>query len=118
MLDHRHPKNRGHYHMSNGVLYIPYPILHLSVGIIGVDREVRVELSDQGSRRRMVNIQQRQPTLTLKVSPSSGSSSSKTTFCSAHIVLRRFGFSYVSWFFSLRNLSLSKEGEEVEVEVL
>ena len=54
--------------MSNGVLFSLYSTLHLSVGIIGVDREVRVELSDQGSRRRMVNIQQRQPAPVLKVS--------------------------------------------------
>ena len=32
--------------------------------------------------------------------------------------LRRFSFSYASWFFSLKNLSLSKVGEGVEVEVL
>ena len=32
--------------------------------------------------------------------------------------LRRFSFSYASYFFSLRNLSLSKVGEEEEVEVL
>ena len=69
ILDHRHPKSRGHYWRSNGVLFTPYPTLHLSVGIIGVDREVRVELFDQGSRRRMVNIQQRQLAPTLKVSP-------------------------------------------------
>ena len=69
MLDFRHLKSRGHYIRSNDILFTPYPTLHkLSVGIIGVDREVRVELSDQGSRRRMVNIHQRQPTLTLKIS--------------------------------------------------
>ena len=70
MLDLRHPKSRGHYRRSNGVLFTLYPTFHtLSVGIIGVDRELRVELFDQGSRRRMVNIQQRQPAPTLKVSP-------------------------------------------------
>ena len=62
MLDLRHPKSRGHYCRSNGVLFTPYPTTHkLSVGIIGMDREVRVELSDQDSQRRMINIQQRQP---------------------------------------------------------
>ena len=32
--------------------------------------------------------------------------------------LLRLSFSYASWFFSLRNLSLLKVGEGVEVEVL
>ena len=32
--------------------------------------------------------------------------------------LLRLSFSYASWFFSLRNLSLSKVGEGEEVEVL
>ena len=48
----------------------------------------------------------------------SGSSSSKTTFLLAYTDLRIFNFSYVSWFFSLRNLSLSKEGAKEEVDVL
>ena len=48
----------------------------------------------------------------------SGLSSSKTTFLSAHTDLRMFNFSYVSWFFSLINLSLSKDGVEEEVDVL
>ena len=69
MLDHRHPKSRGHFRRSNGVLFTLYPTSHQSVGIIGVDREVQVELSNQGSQRRMINIQQRQPAPTLKVSP-------------------------------------------------
>ena len=70
MLDLRNPKSRDHYYRSNGVLFTPYPTLHiLSVGIIGVDREVRVELFDQGSWRRMINIQQRQLAPTLKVYP-------------------------------------------------
>ena len=69
MLDLGHPKSRGHYQRSNDILFTPYPTLHkLSVGIIGADKEVRVELSDQGSRRRMANIHQRQPTPTLKFS--------------------------------------------------
>ena len=70
MLYLRHPKSRGHYRTSNGILFTSYPTLHkLSIGIIGVDREVRVELSDQSSRRRMVNIYQRQPAPMLKISP-------------------------------------------------
>ena len=32
--------------------------------------------------------------------------------------LRRFSFSYAFWFFSLKNLSQSKVGERVVVEVL
>ena len=49
MLDHWHPKSSSHYRRSNGVLIISYPTSHKSVGIIGVDREVGIELSDQGS---------------------------------------------------------------------
>ena len=46
--------------MSDDILFTPYPTLHkLNVGIIGVDREVQIELSDQGSQRRMVNVYQR-----------------------------------------------------------
>ena len=41
----------------------------LDIGIIGMDKKVRVELSNQGSRRRIRNVQQRQPTPTLKVPP-------------------------------------------------
>ena len=94
MLYLRHSKNRGHYHTSNGILFTPYPTLHkLSVGIIGVDREIRVELSDQGSRRRIINIHQRQPTLSSKFLLISRSSSSKTTFLLAHTNLRMFNFS-------------------------
>ena len=118
MLDHRHPKSIGHYQKSNGVIFTPYPTSHQSVGIIGVDREVQGELSNQGSWRRMINIQQRQPTPTLKVSPNFWSSSSKTTFLSVDTFLRMFSFSKVSWFFSLRNLSLSKDGAKVEDDVL
>ena len=56
----RYPKSRGHYWRSNDILITPNPTHHiLSVGIIGVDREVRVELSNQGSQRRMRNVQQR-----------------------------------------------------------
>ena len=46
----RYPKSRGHYWRSNGILFTPYPTHHIViVGIIGVDREVRIELSNQGS---------------------------------------------------------------------
>ena len=57
MLDHWHLKGISHYRRGNGVLYTPYLTPHKSVGIIGVDREVRIELSDQGSQRWMRNIQ-------------------------------------------------------------
>ena len=69
MLDQWHPKSSSHCCRSNGVLITPYPTSHKSVGIIGLDKEVRIELSNQGSRRRMRNVQQRKPTPTLKVSP-------------------------------------------------
>ena len=57
MLDHWYRKSISHYRRGNGVPYTPYPTPHKSVGIIGVGREVRIELSDQGNRRRMRNIQ-------------------------------------------------------------
>ena len=66
----RHPKRKAHYRRSNDILFIPYSTLHkLSVGIIGVDREIRVDLSNQVSWRRMVYIHQRQLALMLKISP-------------------------------------------------
>ena len=65
-----YPKSRGHYRRSNGVLFTLYPTLYkLSARVNGVDREVRVELFDQGSLKRRVNVQRRQPAPTLKVSP-------------------------------------------------
>ena len=57
VLDHWYPKGINHYRRGNGVPYTPYLNPHESVGIIGVDKEVRIELSDQGSRRTMRNIQ-------------------------------------------------------------
>ena len=57
MLDHWHPKGISHYRRGNGVPYTPYPTPHKSVGIIGMDREVRIEFSNQGSWRWMRNIQ-------------------------------------------------------------
>ena len=46
----RYPKSRGHYWRSNDILITPNPTHHiLSFGIIGVDRKVWVELSNQGS---------------------------------------------------------------------
>ena len=50
-------KSRGHYSRSNDILFIPYLTLHkLNVGIIGVDKEVRVELFNQSNWRRMHNL--------------------------------------------------------------
>ena len=41
LLYQRYTKSRGHYCWSNDILFTPYPTSHiLSVGIIGVDREV------------------------------------------------------------------------------
>ena len=57
LLYQRYTKSSGHYRRSNDILFTPYPTPHiLSVGIIGVDREVRIELFNQSSRRRMLYI--------------------------------------------------------------
>ena len=53
IMDHWYPKGINHYRRGNGVPYTPYLNPHESVGIIGVDKEVRIELSNQGSRRWM-----------------------------------------------------------------
>ena len=46
----RYTKSSGHYSRINDILITPYPTPHiLSVGIVGVDREVRIKLSNQGS---------------------------------------------------------------------
>ena len=117
MLYLRHPKSRGHYRRSNDIVFTLYPTLHeLSVGIIGVDREVWVEFFNQGGGWS-ISIKGNQP-LRSKFFLISGSSSSKTTFLLAYIDLRMFNFLYISWFFSLINLSLSKDGVEEEVDVL
>ena len=56
----RYTKSRGHYSRSNDILFTPYPTLHkLNVGIIGVNSEIRVELSNQSSRRGVLNVQKR-----------------------------------------------------------
>ena len=55
LLYQRFTKSGGHYIRSNDILFTPYPTFHkLNVGIIGVDGEVQVELSNQCSRRRML----------------------------------------------------------------
>ena len=55
MLYQRYTKSRCHYLKSNDILFTLYLTLHkLNVGIIGVDREVRIELSNQCSQRRML----------------------------------------------------------------
>ena len=55
LLYQRKTKSSGHYRRSNDILFTPYPTPHiLSTGIIGVDREIRIELSNQSSQRRML----------------------------------------------------------------
>ena len=57
LLYQRYTKSRGRYCWSNDILFTPYPTPRiLSVGIIGEDREVRIELFNQSSRRRMLDI--------------------------------------------------------------
>ena len=64
----RYTKSKGHYSKSNDILFTPYPTPHiLSVGIIRVNKEIRIELSNQSSQRRMLNLQKWQPAPTLKV---------------------------------------------------
>ena len=56
LLYQRYTKSRDHYNKTNDMLFTPYltpPIL--SVGIIGVDKEVRIELSNQGSQKRILD---------------------------------------------------------------
>ena len=72
LMNQRYPKSRGHYRRSNDVLFTRYPTLYklsVSVSVSGVNREIRLELSDQGSWRRRVNVQQRQLAPMLKFSP-------------------------------------------------
>ena len=41
----RYTKSKGHYRKSNNISFTSYPTLYkLNVGIIGMDREVRIEL--------------------------------------------------------------------------
>ena len=57
LLYQRYTKHRSRYIKSNNILFIPYPTLHkLNVGIIGVDREIRIELSNQSNLRGMLNL--------------------------------------------------------------
>ena len=47
LLYQRYTKSKGHYSRSNDIFFTPYSTPHiLSVGFIGVDREVRIELSN------------------------------------------------------------------------
>ena len=67
----------------------------------------------------MVYIQKGQPTLTFKISFNGKIYSSNKTLRSAQIFLLRFSVLNNSWFFTLGNLSLSKdESEEVEAFLL
>ena len=57
LIYQRCTKSRGHYCWSNDILLTLYPTPHiLSVGINRVDREVRIELSNQSNSRRMLNL--------------------------------------------------------------
>ena len=50
LLYQRYTKSSGHYRRCNDILFTPYPTHHiLDVGIIELDKEVRIELSNQGS---------------------------------------------------------------------
>ena len=60
LLYQRYIKSWSHYLTGNNKLFTPYSSLHIvNVGIIGVDREVWIKLSNQSSRKRMLNIQKR-----------------------------------------------------------
>ena len=55
LLYQRYTKSRGHYNKSNDILFTSYLTPHiLSVGIIRVNKEIRIELSNQSSWRRML----------------------------------------------------------------
>ena len=57
LLYQRYMKSRGHYLRSNDILFTHYSTRHiLDIRIIRVDREVRVELSNQNRQRRMIYI--------------------------------------------------------------
>ena len=56
----RYTKSKGHYLRCNDILFTLYPTYHiLSVGIIRVDKDVRIELSNQDSRKGVLNVQKR-----------------------------------------------------------
>ena len=60
LLYQRYTKRRSHYLSGNDKLFTLYPSFHIvNIGIIEVDREVWIKLSNQSSRRRMLNIQKR-----------------------------------------------------------
>ena len=60
LLYQRYTKSRCHYLKSNDILFTPYPTLHkLNVGWSGVDKEVRVELSNQNNQRGIRIVQKR-----------------------------------------------------------
>ena len=48
--NYRNTKSLSHYPRGNGELYISYPTPNQGVGIIDVAREIRVKLSNHGSR--------------------------------------------------------------------
>ena len=57
LLYQRYFESCSHYLMGNDKLFTPYPSLHkVNIGVIDVNREVWVKLSNQCSRRRMFYI--------------------------------------------------------------
>ena len=53
----RYTNSRCHNLKGNDILFILYPTLHkLNIGIIRVDKTVHIELSNQSSRKGMLNI--------------------------------------------------------------
>ena len=117
LLYQRYTKSRCHYLRGNDILFTPYLTLHkLNVGNIGVDREVRIELSNQSNRRGCSTSKSGNQPLLSKFLQISGSTSSRITLHSAQTGLNTISFSLASWFFLNLNLSLWKlEKDGVEV---
>ena len=60
LLYQKNTKSRSHYLTGNNKLFTPYPSFHIvNVGIIRVDKEVWIKLSNQSNQRGMLNIQKR-----------------------------------------------------------
>ena len=60
LLYQRNTKSRSRYLTGNNKLFTPHPSFHIvNVGIIRVDKEVWIKLSNQSNQRGMLNIQKR-----------------------------------------------------------
>ena len=60
LLYQKNTKSRSHYLTGNNKLFTLYPSFHIvNVGIIRVDKEVWIKLSNQSNQRGMLNIQKR-----------------------------------------------------------